>query len=131
MLFRKEISFFKCLYFSEYHIQMSLYVSWLRKGPWIKCVRNWRRDGKVIQNVCNCVQGEGVSRLMCTYTLKLSLFIVLEAFLSYYYYSSCFICRNLTIPFFKKRCIRQKLLFFTSEISFYLFLFKFFFANKS
>ena len=39
--------------------------------------------------------GGGVSRLMCTYTLPLSLFMFCLMF-------SCFICRNLTLPSFKK-----------------------------
>ena len=37
----------------------------------------------VIQNAYSCVQGEGVSRLMCTYALTLSLFMFLVVFLSY------------------------------------------------
>ena len=40
-------------------------------------------DVGVIQNAYNCVQGEGVSRLMCTYPLALSLLMFLAAFLSY------------------------------------------------
>ena len=46
LLFRKEIYFFDCLYFSEYNIRMSLCVLWLRKGPSIKYVRNcWVDEG--------------------------------------------------------------------------------------
>ena len=36
--------FFECLYFRKYSIRMYLYVFWLRKGPSIKCVRNWWGD---------------------------------------------------------------------------------------
>ena len=39
-------------------------------------------------------KGRGVSRIMCTYALILSLFMVLL-------YGVCFICRNLTLPSFK------------------------------
>ena len=43
-------------------------------------------DGGVIQNAYNSVQGEwrGVSRIMCTYALTLSLFMFLAAFLAQY-----------------------------------------------
>ena len=36
----------ECLYFREYNIRMSLNMFfWLRKGPPIKYVHNWRGDG--------------------------------------------------------------------------------------
>ena len=55
--------------------------------------------GGGIQNVYNCAQGKEVSRLMCTWTLALSLFIFLAAIKRTV---SLFTCRNLTLPLFKK-----------------------------
>ena len=37
----------------------------------------------VIHNAYSCVQGKGMSRLMCTYALTLSIFMLLPAVLSY------------------------------------------------
>ena len=75
LLFCKEIYFFECLYFSEYDIRMPLYVFLVEKGASIKYVSNWReirgerggRGGRVTQNASSCVQGDGLTRLMCTY----------------------------------------------------------------
>ena len=71
----------------------------LRMGPSIKYVHNWQlmediAGGvgwggggggafRVIQNADNCAWREGMSRLICTYALTLSLFMFLAAFLSY------------------------------------------------
>ena len=53
LFFRKEINFFKCLYFTKYDIRMSLYVFfWLRKGPSSQYVRNWWGDG----DLAKCLQ---------------------------------------------------------------------------
>ena len=41
LFFRKEIYFFKCLYFSEYDIRMSLYVFWLRKGQSVAALQGF------------------------------------------------------------------------------------------
>ena len=44
-----KIFFLECLYFSEYGIQMFLFVFRLRNSPSIKYVRNWRNGAMVIQ----------------------------------------------------------------------------------
>ena len=69
---------------------MSLFVFWLRKGPTIKYVP--------IQNAYSCVQWVRVSRLMCTYAF--ALFLCFWQHLCLIVFR--FICRNLTIPLFKK-----------------------------
>ena len=46
---------------------MSLYGFWMRKEPSMTQVRNWWDDPKCAQ----LLTGEGVFRLMCTYTLTL------------------------------------------------------------
>ena len=56
-------------------------------------------DGEVTQNACSCVQGKGVSLLMCRYGLPLSPFIFWHDFCVIV---SCFICRYLTLPLLKK-----------------------------
>ena len=94
---------FSNVYISVNTIFGCLYMFfWLRKRPSIKYVRNCQLlgDGEVTQNTYSFVQGEGVSWLMCTYALTLtSLFMFWEAFCLIVY---CFICRNLTLPLFKK-----------------------------
>ena len=91
---------------------MSSYVFWLRKGTSIKYVRNWWGIG-AIQNAYSRVQGEGVSSLMFTYALALSLFMFLAGLKV-----SCFICRNLTLTFIQKRCVCcQKRLYFSNKIN--------------
>ena len=67
-----------------------------------------------MQSAYSCLHGEGVSCLMCTYALTLSLFVFLAAFLCY----SVFICRNLTIPLLKKYVFVLKWLFFSNEINY-------------
>ena len=62
---------------------MSLYVFWLRKRPSIKYVRNWWGDGGSSKMRTTAYRGRGVSRLMCTCALALSLLIFLAAVLSY------------------------------------------------
>ena len=47
------------------------------KGLLIKYVRNSLEDGGSIQNAYSCVKGEGMSKLICTYALTLSLFVFL------------------------------------------------------
>ena len=95
--FSREIHFFERLYFSEYNIWMSLCFL-VEKRASIKYLRNcWEWEGH--PNAYSYVQGEGVSCLMCTYALSLSLSIFLAAFLSK---SLLFFCRNLTSSLFKK-----------------------------
>ena len=81
--FVKKFHFFESLCLGECVIGMSVYGFWLRKGPSIKYMHHWWWGEGVIQNAYNCVQGEGVSQLMCTYASTLSPFMLLAAFLSY------------------------------------------------
>ena len=110
--FVKKIHFFECLYFHEYDIRKSLYIFWLRRGSSIKYVWNWWGGGKIIQNANSCVKWDGVPRLMCTYALALSIFMFLAA---YCLIMSCFICRNLTSPLFKKLCLSATVIFLQQD----------------
>ena len=65
-------------------------------------------------------KGRGVSHLMCTYALTLFFSCFWQHF---YLLVSRFICRNLTLLLFDKRCVRQKLLFFSNDINFWNKLF--------
>ena len=62
-----------------------------------KQLREWRR---LIQNVCRCVQGRVVWHLMCAYWLLCCCLMV-----------SRFICKNLTLPSFKKDLFVRNILF--------------------
>ena len=77
---------------------MFLYVFWLTKGPSINYVRNWGTVGSSRMHKAAYV-GREVSRLMCTFALTLSLFMFCQHFCLMV---SCFICRNLILPSFKK-----------------------------
>ena len=73
--FLVNIVFFECLYFSEYDIRMFLFAFWLRNRPFITYLRN-RGNGGMSSKMCTGMyNGREVSRLICTYTLTLSLFI--------------------------------------------------------
>ena len=70
----------------------------------------------------------GVSRLMCTYALKLSLFMFLSNGVSFY-------LQKFNLTFIQKGCVCQKWLFFSNEINFCcneisFFYFKLFFRTK-
>ena len=90
------IFFFECLclYFSEYDIQMFLFVFWLRNRPSIKYVTRGMEEDHP-----KCVQvpteGEGYHTL-CVGTHLYYLFLCSRLTVS------CFICRNLTLASFKK-----------------------------
>ena len=114
----------KFIFFNDYisvnliNIRMSLYVFWLRNGPSIKHVLNWWSDGEGLSKMRTAAyKGKVVPLLMCTYALTLSLFMFLAIHLFcsalFYLYLQKF---NLT--FIKKRCVRQKRLFFSNEINF-------------
>ena len=100
LFFRKKIIFLNVYIFSEYDIRISLYVFWLRMGSSIKYVRNWWGMG-VIQNAYSFLQGEGREcHASCVRTH-------LDYLFSYFWQHfclvvSCFICRNLALPLFKK-----------------------------
>ena len=87
--------FFECLYFSEYDIRMFLFVFWLRNRPSIKYVRNQGNGGAHSKCVQVRTGGEGYHascvRTHLHYLFKCFCLMV-----------SCFICRNLTLPSFKK-----------------------------
>ena len=56
-------------------------------------------------------RGRGVSRLMCTYALTLSLFMFLS-------YGVLFYLQKFNLTFIQKGCFCQKWLFFSNEINF-------------
>ena len=82
---------------------------WLRKVPPIKYKRNWWGMG-VVQSAYSCVQGEGVPRFVYTCVLLFSRF-----WQHFCLNASCFICRNLTLPFFKKDVLVRKGYFFSKR----------------
>ena len=87
--------FFECLYFSEYDIRMFLFVFWLRNRPFIKYVRNLGNgEGhpKCVQ-VCTGWEEYHASCVRTHLHYLFSFFCLVV---------SCFICRNLTLPSFKK-----------------------------
>ena len=95
----KKFIFFEDLFFSEYDTGMSLYVFLLRKEPSVKYLRNWWWDGGT-QNVYSCVQGQGGCHASGERTHLLYLF---SCFWQHFcLILSCFICRILTLPLFKK-----------------------------
>ena len=77
----------------------------------------------VIQNAYSCVQGEGVSQLMCTYALPLYFFMFLAAFFSC---SVLFYLQKVKVIFVQKRCFRHKRLFFSYQTNFCRHLISFF-----
>ena len=98
-IFRKEICFFECFYFSEYDIRMSLYVFWLRKGPSIKYLCNFWGMGCHSKLRTAAWRGDEC-HASCVRTHLHYLFYCFwrNACLT----MSSFICRNLTVPSFKK-----------------------------
>ena len=85
---------FSNVYISVNTIFEGLYMLfWLRKGSSIKYIRNWQlsRDEQSSKMRRALYSGRGVSHLMCTYALTLSLFMFLVAFCLIV---SCFISRN-------------------------------------
>ena len=76
LFFRKEFFFFECLYFGEYDIRKFLFVFWLRNRPSME-------GGS--SKMCTVVySGTVVSRVMCTYTLTLSLLKFLSCGVFFY-----------------------------------------------
>ena len=104
LFFRKEIYFFEGLYFREHDIRMSIYVFWLRRDHHLSTkatVGEIRDHPKCVQL---CTGKVGVTCYICMYTLTLSLFI-------FCLIMSCFICKYLTLPFFKKMGSSQTFIF--------------------
>ena len=90
LVFRKEIYFFKCLYFSEYDIRMSWCVFWSRKGPSTKYVCNWWVDGRGSFKMRTAVYIGKKCHTSCVRTHL------------HYLFSCFFSCRNLTLSLLKK-----------------------------
>ena len=80
-------------------LRMSLYVFWLRKGPSIKYVRNCLEDGLSSKMCKAAYRGRGCHALC----VRTHLHYLLSCFWQHFYLIVFrFICRNLTLPFFKK-----------------------------
>ena len=98
---------FTCFFSCESDHQLSTYTT---GGGW-----------GVIWNAYSCVQEEGVSRLVCTYTLTL-----FSCFGSIFVLSClCFIYKNLTLTSSKKY-VRHKRLHFSNKINFFRHEIRFF-----
>ena len=114
LFFRKEINFFKCLYFTKYDIRMSLYVFF-----------GWARD----RQVSTYVIGEGMgscqmltatymgrgchASLVRTHLHRFSCFWQNVCLIV-----SCFIYRNLTLPLFKKDVFIRNGFYFSKKRNF-------------
>ena len=115
------------MFIFRYDIRMFLFVFWLRKRPFIKCIRNQGNGGGSCK-MCTCTcRGEGYYA-SC---VRMHLHYLISCFCLMV---SCFVCRNLTLASFKKG-VCQKWLLFSNEINFYcneisFFYFKLFFRNK-
>ena len=96
LFFFNESIFFECLYFSEYDIFECCYslFDWEIGHP-LSPYATGGMEG-VIQNVCWCVQGGGVSHLMCTYVLtrSYSFHSLMMSWRKHCLIVSCFICRK-------------------------------------
>ena len=83
---------------------------WLRKGPSTTyATGDWCKMGK---NAYSCVQWERVLRLMCTYT-RISFHVFGSVFILYIV--SCFTCRNLFLPLFKKIGLWEMVIFLQQD----------------
>ena len=127
-LFFSKDFVFECLYFSEYDIRMVLFVFWLRVRPSIKYLNNWGNEAGSSEMCTGGYGGRRVSRLMCTYALTLSLFILLS-------YGVLFYVRKFNLIFIQKLCVCQKCLFFSNKIKsccheIRFFYFKLFFRTR-
>ena len=107
---------------------MFLFVFWLRNRSSIKYVHNQRNGRGSSEMRKGAYRGRGVSHLMCTYALTLSLFIFLS-------YGVLFYLQKFNHTFIQKGYVCQKQLFFSNEINFCcndisLFCFKLVFRTK-
>ena len=88
------IHFFVKNFFSNDYISVntifecSYFFFWLINRPSIKCVRNWGNGGR--------------SSKMCTSAYRGMRGVTPYLFFCFCLVMSCFICRNLTLPTFKK-----------------------------
>ena len=96
---------------------------WLRKGSSIKYVCSWWRDGRSSKMRTATNRGKGCHVSYVNAHLHFSCF-----WQQFCLIVSCFICRNLTLTFFRKRCFCQKRLFFSNKINFRR---KFFYLKSS
>ena len=92
LFFRKD-SFFEYLHFSVFDVRIFLFVFWLRNRPSMKYICNYENKGGSSKMFTDANRGRGVSRFMCTYAHLFSRFCLMV---------SWFICKNLTLPSFKK-----------------------------
>ena len=116
--FVKKYFFFEFLYFSEYNIQMLLFVYWFRKRPSIKYVRNWENGGGHPKCVQVRTVGEGY-HASCAGTYTHLLFSQSYDVLTHAL--SCgvlFYLQKFNLIFIQKERFCQKLLFFSNEINF-------------
>ena len=126
-LFRKEIYFFECLYFSEYDIQMSLNVFGWEKGHQLSTdATGGEMDGcrgrlvvRGMQNAYSCVQWEGLPCLMCTYAFTL--------FSCFWQHFFVFVLETESYLYSKKVCSSETVIFLQQD----QFLSKAIFANQS
>ena len=91
------IYFFECLYFSEYDIRMSLYVYWLKNGPSIEYVLVGDGGSSKMRTAAYRRKGCQASCVRTHLHYPFSCF-----WQDFCLIVSCFICRNLTLLFFKK-----------------------------
>ena len=96
IFFFVKIFFFGCLYFSKYDIRMFLFVFWLRGRPFNKYLRNW---GNEVSHP-KCVQVRKGERSITPHVYVRT--YIMYLFSCFCLMVSCFICRNLTVPSFKK-----------------------------
>ena len=95
--FHKEIYFFEYLYFSEYDIQMSLYSIGWERGHQLGTYATGGRMG--VHRKCIELSSEGGGATPHVYVRTCTLFMFWQFFCLIVSY---FICRNLTLPLFKK-----------------------------
>ena len=78
LFFRKDFQFRIIIFHWIRYSNVFFFVFWLRGKPSIMYLHNWGNEGGS-SKICTCAyRGRGVLRLMCTYALTLSLFILLS-----------------------------------------------------
>ena len=125
--FLVKIFFFKCLCCSEYDIRMFLFFFWLRNRPSINYVRNCEMEGGHRKYVQVRTGEKGYHAIFVRTHLH-------YLFSCFCLTVSCFICRSLTLIWFKKGVfVRHEI--FSNETNFCchetsFFYFKLFFRTK-
>ena len=94
-LFFSQRFFLECLYFSEHNIRLFLFVLGWEVGHPLSTYATWEMKW-VMQNLCRFLQGrEGYHAS----SVRTRLYYLFSCFC---FMASCFICRSLTLPSFKK-----------------------------